>query len=261
MKTNVRCLLAMIFLWTDTTTFCGAQPAKTTPTHFPTVFHVAKATGPIKIDGLLDEKDWQQTEVRTFNFYYNNEKPTDQQLTKFRMLWDEQHLYVSFACEDNYITARETARDGRPFLDDCAEIFLIPVADSLHMHYAFEINLNKAIGDFIFFDNFYKKQSAALRSYNPEFDVEVFINGTVNDNSDVDKGWNMEIALPIKLFRGMDKFSPVKEGNKWAFLALRQERNEVEGNRRITSTLFPIRDFSKDVHQSNSFGHMVFVTQ
>jgi len=175
------------------------------------------------------------------------------------MLWDDENLYVSFECEDQYITARETARDGKPFFDDCAEIFLIPVADSLDVHYGFEINLYKASNDFIFLNNFYHGQNASVKSYNPEFQIEVFVDGTINDNSDLDKGWTMEMAIPINLFRGMDKFSPVREGNKWAFLAIRQERNEVEGNRRVTSTIFPIYDFSKDVHQPNCFGLMEFV--
>jgi len=47
--------------------------------------------------------------------------------------------------------------------------------------------------------------------------VEVGIDGTLNDNSDLDVGWTMEMAIPLKLFRGMDKFSPVMEGNKWAY--------------------------------------------
>lgn len=52
----------------------------------------------------------------------------------------------------------------------------------------------------------------------------------------------MEMEIPISAFATTTKFEPVQKGNKWAFLAIRQERNEVEGQRRITSTIFPIYD-------------------
>jgi hypothetical protein len=223
------------------------------------VFKVARTNTPMVIDGKLNEEAWQKTESRSLDYFYRVEKPTDQQNTVFRMLWDDENLYVFFACEDQYITARERNRDGRPYLDDCAEIFLIPVPDSLNVHYGFELNLYKASNDFIYLNNFYQGKNAAVRSYDPDFEVEVTVDGTVNDNSDLDKGWTMEMALPLTLFKGMDRFSPVKAGNQWGFLAIRQERNDAEGNRRITSTIFPIYDINKDVHQPNRFGLMEFV--
>ena len=223
------------------------------------VFKASKASSPISIDGVLDEEAWLKTESRSLDYFYRVEKPTDQQHTVFRMLWDEENLYVFFACEDQYITARETKRDGQPYLDDCAEIFLIPAPDSCNMHYGFELNLYKASNDFIYINNFYQGERASVYSYDPDFEVEVTVDGTINDNSDLDKGWTMEMAIPIKLFRGSDRYSKVKTGNQWGFLAIRQERNEVEGRRRITSTIFPIYDIEKDVHQPNRFGLLEFV--
>lgn len=222
-------------------------------------FRVARTNVPIVIDGKLEEEAWQRTESRSLDYFYRVEKPSDRQNTVFRMLWDEENLYVFFACEDLYITARETKRDGKPYLDDCAEIFLIPAPDSLYMHYGFEVNLYKASNDFIYLNNIYQGQRGSVYSYDPDFEVAVSVDGTINDNSDLDKGWSMEMAIPLTLFKGMDKFSPVQTGNHWAFLAIRQERNDATGNRRTTSTIFPIYDISKNVHQPNRFGLMEFV--
>jgi hypothetical protein len=222
------------------------------------VFKVSKSDMPITIDGKLDEEAWQKTESRSLDYFYNVEKPTDKQNTVFRMLWDEVNLYVFFDCEDQYITAKERNRDGRPWKDDCAEIFLIPAPDSLDMHYGFELNLYKASNDFIYLADIYQGKKGSVYSYDPEFEVEVSIDGTLNDNSDLDEGWTMEMAIPLKLFRGMDKFSPVKEGNRWAFLAIRQERNDAEPKRRIASTIFPIYGL-ENVHHANRFGLMEFV--
>lgn len=224
------------------------------------VFKVSKANQTITIDGKMDEAVWAETEARTFDYFYRLEQSDDKQKTTFRMLWDDQNLYAFFECEDKFITAREKNRDGQPYFDDCAELFLIPVPDSLSMHIGFELNLYKACNDFVFFNDFYDGQNVAMKSYNPNFEVEVTVDGTINNNSDIDRGWTMELAIPLKEFTQIDEWFPVKEGNRWAFLAIRQERNDAEGNRRSTSTIFPLYDMSKGgVHQPNRFGLMEFV--
>ena len=95
---------------------------------------VSRTSDKMIIDGKATEDAWKNTELRTFGHFYRQEKPTDRQNTSFRMLWDEENLYVLFECEDQYITARETQRDGEPYFDDCAEIFLIPAPEALDVH-------------------------------------------------------------------------------------------------------------------------------
>ncbi len=85
------------------------------------------------------------------------------------------------------------------------------------------------------------------------------INGTLNDNSDIDTGWSMEMAIPLTNFRKLTELNPIKTGTKWAFLAVRQDRNDITGDRRSTSTIFPIFDIEKSVHQPNRFGLMEFI--
>lgn len=223
------------------------------------IFKVAKAKEEIVVDGKMQEEIWANTESRTFDNFYRINQANDQQKTTFRMLWDEKNLYLFYQMEDKYLTARETKRDGEPYLDDCAEIFFITVPDSLDTHIGYELNLYKASNDFVYFNDFYQGEHGILKTFNPDFDVEVSYEGTVNDNSDVDVGWTMELAIPISNFDGLGTFVPVQSGNKWAFLAIRQDRNDAEGNRRATSTIFPIYDISKNVHQANRFGLMEFV--
>ena len=119
--------------YADTKMSLGEQP----------VFKVSKAIDSIIIDGKMDEASWSKTQSSTFKYTYRDEKPSDTQKTTFRMLWDETNLYLFYHFEDKYLTARETKKDGEPFLDDCGEIFIIPVPDSLDTHFAFEINIHQ----------------------------------------------------------------------------------------------------------------------
>ncbi|MGI9543445.1 MAG: carbohydrate-binding family 9-like protein [Cyclobacteriaceae bacterium] len=249
-------MILLIFL---TTTSGVAQSENKLSLGEQPIFKVSKTTEPIIVDGKMDEAIWSKTEARTLEYFYRVEAPSDQQQTTFRMLWDNENMYVFFHCEDSYITARETKRDGSPYFDDCAEIFLIPAPDSLDTHFGFELNLFKASNDFIYFNDYYKEQDAVFRAFNPDFEAEVTFDGTINNNSDVDKGWTMELAIPLSTFGALGSIEPVEEGNRWAFLAVRQDRNDPDGDRRSTSTLFPIYDIAKNVHQVNRFGLMEFV--
>lgn len=243
--------------------FSGAASAQSDATlavNGNSVFTVSKASEPIVVDGRMNESSWRTTEARTFDSFYRVETPDDQQRTTFRMLWDDTHLYLFYEMQDKYLTARETERDGAPYFDDCAEIFFIPVPEGLDTHIGYELNIYKASNDFVFFNDFYNGRSGILKTFNPEFAVEVTYKGTLNDHSDEDQGWTMELAIPIANFDGLANFVPVKPGNRWAFLAVRQDRNDAEGNRRSTSTIFPIGDISQGgVHQPDRFGLLEFV--
>jgi hypothetical protein len=219
------------------------------------VYKVSRASGPFIADGKMDEAAWKKAEVQPLNYFFRSDKPADKQPSKFRMLWDDENLYLFYEFEDSSITARETAYDARPYLDDCAEFFCLPVPDSLYMHYGFEVNVTLARYDYIMLWEFYNKRNFFLPDYNPEYKVGVTYNGTINNDKDKDKGWTMEFIIPIKVFRN---FPRPRTGSKWAFQAVRQDRNLVDDRFRSTSTLFPTYDVRKDVHPPNRFGLMEF---
>ena len=174
------------------------------------------------------------------------------------MLWDDQNIYLFFECEDTALTSREKQFDAQPYLDDCAEFYCIPFPDSIYMHFAFEINIEEVPYDFVQFWSFYNGRNAVIKSYNPEYEIKVFYEGTVNNDKDKDKGWQMELSIPFTAFTNIDTFS-AKAGTRWAFQAVRQDRNIVSKNKgRSTSTLFPIYDIFKDVHQPSRFGLLEF---
>ena len=222
------------------------------------VYKVARASEPIKIDGKMDEAGWKNAEVQSFDYFYRGDKPVDKQKTKFRMLWDSTSIYLFYECEDSSLTARETNFDARPYLDDCAEFFVVPVPDSVHMHFGFEINITKAAYDYIVLWRYYNNRTIFLRGYNPVYKVEATYDGTINDGRDKDKGWKMEFQIPFSALNDFQNMARPKAGVRWAFQAVRQDRNLVEDRFRSTSTLYPIYDIRLDVHQPARFGLLEF---
>ena len=222
---------------------------------------IPKAASKITIDGKADETCWQQARALTFESFYDDQKPGDRQATRFRMLWDDENVYVFFECEDKYITAREKTRDGQPYFDDCAEVFLMPTAEKINMHFGFELNLYKTVNDFVFLNGIYKNENLVVKSYSPDLDVACTINGTVNDNSDIDKGWTLEMAIPLNSFHLVGPVQPIGEGVTWSMMAVRQDRNDADGNRVTTSTLFPLQGENKNVHEPENFNLIKFIKE
>ena len=220
-------------------------------------YHVAKAKGPIVADGKMDEPSWKDAEVRSLGYFFRRDEPLEKQNTKFRMLWDDTNLYLFYEAEDSSLTARETRYDGATYLDDCAEFFCLPVPDSLYMHFGFEVNITKVRYDYIVLWQFYNNRSIFIPDYNPEYEVGVTLDGTLNDDTDKDNGWTMEYIIPLKAFTGFN--TRRLAGTKWAFQAVRQDRNKVDDRFRSTSTLFPTYDVRLDVHPPYRFGLMEFM--
>jgi hypothetical protein len=222
------------------------------------IYKVARAKEAMTIDGKMDEATWKNAEVRSLDYFYRGDKPVDKQNSKFRMLWDDTNLYLFYECEDTSLTARETNFDARPYLDDCAEFFVVPVPDSVYMHFGFEINITKAAYDYIVLWRYYKNRTIFIRGYNPGYQVAVTMDGTINNEKDKDKGWKMEFSIPFSVLNDFQNMARPRGGVKWAFQAVRQDRNLVEDRFRSTSTLFPIYDIRLDVHQPARFGLLEF---
>jgi hypothetical protein len=222
-------------------------------------YMVSRAKGPIVADGKMDEASWADAQVCSFDYFFRMDQPADEQKSAFRMLWDDQNLYLFYDFEDTSLTARETQYDGRPYLDDCAEFFCLPVPDSLYMHYGFEVNMWKVRYDYIVLWQFYNNRTVFIPDYNPEYEVGVTYDGTINDDTDVDKGWTMEFIIPLRVFRGFNTWNLT--GQQWAFQAVRQDRNKVDDRFRSTSTLFPTYDVQLDVHPPYRFGLMEFTNR
>lgn len=235
-----------------------SQPGKQLVIGEQPVYRISRASEPINVDGKMDEASWKNAEVQQLTNFFRLDKPVDKQKTKFRMLWDDTNLYLFYECEDTSLTARETNFDGRTYLDDCAEFFVVPAPDSVYMHFGFEINITGVRFDYIVLWRYYNNRTFFISGYNPEYKVKALYNGTLNNDKDKDNGWTMEFAIPMSAFSNFNSVARARPGVRWAFQVVRQDRNLVNDRFRSTSTLYPIYNLRLDVHQPAQFGLMEF---
>jgi hypothetical protein len=202
----------------------------------------------IEIDGRLSEACWQRApkSPRFVDMVTGVRGLLD---TRMAALWDDENLYVGFWVEEPNVQARFTERDSPVYFENDVEVFIA----GQDCYYEFQINARGTIYEvFYVWQDAYEKGGFAD---NPEFNLlrhpvdvlggfqdamrykkhprgrrwafmdwdfpglraAVHVDGTLNDDSDVDRGWTVELAFP---WAGMQALSqgrplPPRDGDIW----------------------------------------------
>lgn len=167
-------------------------------TPVPRVYHCRKARGEITVDGVLDEQDWADAplsedfvDIRGVDF-----EPAPTMQTNFKMLWDEENLYIAGIIQENDVKARLTQKDTIIYYDNDFEVFLDPDGDGKD-YFEFEINALGTLMD-LFIDRPYCEEGKFLLSWDCSgIKTAVHVNGTLNDDK-ADNGWSVEMAIPFQ---------------------------------------------------------------
>ncbi|HET7552739.1 MAG TPA: DUF5916 domain-containing protein [Gemmatimonadaceae bacterium] len=116
----------------------ASAPGHTRPI---TIAHAVRATGPIELDGLLDESAWQSAPVTdSFTQINPDEGKPASQKTEVRVVYDDQALYVGVRLHD---TGQIIARLGRRDMPLGDSDWFGLMIDSYHDHrtaFGFDVN-------------------------------------------------------------------------------------------------------------------------
>lgn len=96
---------------------CSAGYAQTDTVRF--------TRAPIVIDGLASEHAWEDAQWRSLDKHILGEYPDRQDFFgRYKLLWDEQHLYLLAEISDDVLFDQHAAPLLRYWDDDCLEIFI-----------------------------------------------------------------------------------------------------------------------------------------
>ena len=169
---------------------------------------------PLSIDGVAGEDAWQQAPwTQDFVDILGDSLPKPPLHTRMKMLWDSTYLYLYAELEEPNLWSTLTQHDAVIYHDNDFEAFIDPDGDGLN-YFEFEINTLGTEMDLFLFKP-YRLGGKPLLSWDARgLRSAVHVTGTLNHPGDVDKGWSVEMAIPLKdvLFWG-DK--PVKAGDVW----------------------------------------------
>ncbi|MFH1737640.1 MAG: carbohydrate-binding family 9-like protein [bacterium] len=171
-------------------------------------YTIQRSAEPIAVNGRMDESSWLAAKaVREFLFPWWEKG--DKEPTEARLLWDDQNLYVCFVAHDRHISAVLTKRDDPVSNDDCVEVFVAPDPENPKKYFNFEIN---ALGTLLDRSPHVKRSA----DWNAEaIQIAITCDGTLNDESDLDRLWTTEIAIPLAVFKGVARNVPPADGDIW----------------------------------------------
>ncbi len=150
----------------------------------------------IVIDGNLDDIPWATAPWSDpFVDIEGPGKKPPKFLTKTRMLWDQQYLYVGALLLDPNLWGTMKKRDSVIYYDNDFEIFIDPDGNN-HQYYELEINTLGTEWD-LRLEKPYRDGGPAIDSWDISgLKTAVYHEGSVNDPSDTDILWTVEMAIP-----------------------------------------------------------------
>ena len=175
-----------------------------------------KTQDTINVDGKLDELSWQEAPwTEYFADIQGEGMPEPRFPTRAKMLWDDGYLYIGAELKEPHVWGTLTEHDCVIFQDNDFEIFIDPDGDT-HEYYEIEINALGTEWDLLLIKP-YKDGGSAVNSWEIQgLKVATHVYGTINDPSDTDEDWTVEVALPWKvLAECAHRQTPPLDGDQW----------------------------------------------
>jgi hypothetical protein len=189
--------------------------------------------GDMIMDGRMDESSWHAAPwTDDFVDIEGDLRPEPRFQTRAKMLWDDTYFYIGAYLEEPDIWATLTERDAVIFRDNDFEVFIDPDGDT-HKYYELEINALGTEWD-LFLPRPYRDGGPAVTGWDIKgLKTGVHLDGSLNEPSDTDRGWNVEIAFPWAILGvHADTRTPPHAGDQWRvnFSRVQWKTKVVEGS-------------------------------
>jgi hypothetical protein len=167
--------------------------------------------GTIKVDGKLDEAAWKDAPFTT-DFVRSLDGAAVAEKANAKVLWDDKNLYVAFNVEDKDVWSTLDKHDDKLWNQEAVEMFID--ADGDGKTYV-ELQVNPKNATFDAWLPAYRKNE---NDWTSKMKTAVHVDGTLDNRNDIDKGWTVEMAIPLEDAKGKlaeMKNVPPKVGTEW----------------------------------------------
>jgi hypothetical protein len=154
------------------------------------VLHIPHTPGSITLDGDTDDQGWTQPPgpARTGPFLLPNgvvARPN----SNARLVWGDGHLYLSLFAADEDIRTRTDQPDGPLWLDDYFHLVFVRGS----VEYAIDVSPRGVVTDAV-------RKSGGVFDYSWSSGAHVSpeLDGTLNNDKDMDEEWVIEMAIPFE---------------------------------------------------------------
>ncbi len=178
-----------------------------------------KASGPIVVDGYLDEPAWAN--AQTVPLVLADTGAAPRQPTHARLLWDNDYLYVAFSCQDDDIWGTTTERDCDIYNQEVVEVF-IDAASCGTAYVEIEVSpLNAVLDLFMLWRE--DRQRGLWDWDSTGLQTAVVVDGDPWHRATEDRSWTVEMAIPMVDFEMAPQLPP-RPGDTWRINLYRIDR-------------------------------------
>lgn len=260
-------------------------------------YRAHKIAAQIKIDGNINKPIWQKANWSN-RFVDMVSGDLGMYNTQSAILWNDNYLYIAFRAEEPFLEAKLTERDSIIFQENDLEVFI----DGGDCYYELEVNAANTIYEVFFiwkdayikggkfdipqfdvhqqeaytFGGDYDRTGASFwKGTHPRgvrwaftnFDLEgletaVELDGSLNDNSDIDKGWSLEIAIPWESLKILsnDRTIPPTNGDTWNMFLGRFQKLVLSGKEVQPHPAMALNSHSVyDTHMPSKWSSIEFI--
>jgi len=186
-------------------------PASQPPATFFRSIQAARRTGQVSIDGRADELAWNAAELGDgFTQFEPDEGAPPTAPTRFRVLWDDDSIYVAIECDDPVGPTATLSRRDRAVEGDWVS-FDLDTTNDRRTAYHFQVFAGG-------------QQLDALHFNDTEFTTDwdaAWESAVLRTES----GWSAEVRIPLRILRVPDGASEFGF-NVYRYLARRKEQDQ-----------------------------------
>ena len=231
------------------------MPAGSTKTPEPSVPRLIarKVTGPITLDGKLEEPDWHSAQ-RTGPFVNTMNGEAGSFEARAQVLYDAEAFYCAFSVSDDYLKTRFQNADDHLWEEDTTEIMFDPDGDTRNY---FELQVSPRG---VHFDTRYDAprdpRPFGHVDWSSQVKAGVELQGKLDDNNP-DVGYTVELRVPWSAFAtGETPAKPPGAGDTWRINFFVMDSRD-KGQRAVGWSAPMVGDF----HTLAKFGRVVFPEQ
>jgi len=162
----------------------------------PPTYVCYKTSATITVDGKLSPEEWDAIPLASALVDIEGSKRPNPFLnTELKMAYNDEGMFFAVLMEEPHVWATITEHDAVIFHDNDFEIFLNPTNDT-HNYLEYEVNALGTVWD-LYLSKPYRDGGTILNGW--EFagmQSAVHVDGTLNDPTDIDKSWSLEVFIP-----------------------------------------------------------------
>lgn len=167
---------------------------------------------PLVLDGKDEEADWKKTQwIDDFEDIEGPKNPGPLYRTRVKMLYDSSALYLLAELQEPHLWATYNRHDMIIYHENDFEVFIDPDGDT-HNYFEYELNAMNTLLDLKMPIPYRNGGKADIGWDSKGFKSAVSIQGTLNNPTDTDKSWRIEMKIP---FADLELNTVPQDGETW----------------------------------------------